>query len=204
VTEYEWLTCTDPVKMLEALRGQASNRKLRLFAVACCRRVGSRLCDEQLRTIVEVAEQEADGLAEPNRIRELRRGCHETRQLLGAALVARLGFTAATATEAQLRDLLGSDERADQAVAHACVLQEIFGNPLNPEPFVPLWCLNNHHAVRRLAESIYQNRQFRDLPILADALEDAGCDNRRILYHCRGGLRHFRGCWVLDGLLGRT
>src|SRR3954447_22014578 len=61
MTEQEWLECTDPVLMLEYLRGRAGDRKLRLFACACCRRVWHLLRDERSRALVELAESYAEG-----------------------------------------------------------------------------------------------------------------------------------------------
>ena len=63
-------------------------------------------------------------------------------------------------------------------------------------------------TIRKLAESIYDDRELpsghlNNLPILADALEDAGCDNHDILSHCRGPGPHVRGCWVVDLILGK-
>jgi hypothetical protein len=55
----------------------------------------------------------------------------------------------------------------------------------------------------RVAKAIYQSRAFQDMPILADALEDAGCDNADILAHCRRPGPHVRGCWVVDLILGK-
>ena len=61
----------------------------------------------------------------------------------------------------------------------------------------------NDGTVRKLAQAIYDDRRFADLPILADALEEAGCADAAILAHCRGGGEYVRGCWVVDLLLGK-
>ena len=62
----------------------------------------------------------------------------------------------------------------------------------------------NDGTVHRVAQAIYDERAFERMPILADALEDAGCDNADILNHCRNGGEHVRGCWVIDLLLGKS
>jgi hypothetical protein len=74
----------------------------------------------------------------------------------------------------------------------------VIGNPFRP--VTPAW---QSDAVVRLAQAIYDERAFERLPILADALAEAGCDHAAILEHCRGPGPHVRGCWVVDLLLGK-
>jgi hypothetical protein len=84
--------------------------------------------------------------------------------------------------------------------AFADVLRCLFGNPFSPVPLNPAWLTS---PVVDLARTMYDNRDFNALPILADALEDAGCDNAEMLAHCRGAGPHLRGCWVVDLVLGK-
>jgi hypothetical protein len=80
------------------------------------------------------------------------------------------------------------------------VLRDMFGNPFRPATAAHEWLTS---TVCGLAEGIYAERAFDRMPILADALEDAGCDNADILAHCRGDGPHVRGCWVVDLVLGK-
>ncbi len=82
----------------------------------------------------------------------------------------------------------------------ACYLRDIFGNPFHSIAFIPNWLTPQ---VVALAQAIYDDRAFDSLPILADALEEAGCTNTDILNHCHQGGRHVRGCWVVDLILGK-
>jgi hypothetical protein len=84
------------------------------------------------------------------------------------------------------------------------VLHELFGNPFRSVTLQPYWLAWNDRCVERLAHPIYDERAFDRMPILADALEDADCDNADILAHCRSGGEHVRGCWVVDLLLGKS
>jgi hypothetical protein len=79
-------------------------------------------------------------------------------------------------------------------------LRDIFGNPFRPVAFSPEWRTDT--AVT-LARQMYESREFSAMPILADALQDAGCDSAEILDHCRGPGPHVRGCWVVDLVLGK-
>jgi hypothetical protein len=54
-----------------------------------------------------------------------------------------------------------------------------------------------------MARKMYDSRDFSDMPVLADALEEAGCQDADILVHLRGPEPHVRGCWVVDLLLGK-
>ena len=80
------------------------------------------------------------------------------------------------------------------------LVQDVFGNPFRPAALDRAWLTS---TVVALARGIYAERAFDRLPILADALMDAGCDDDDILNHCRGDDPHMRGCWVVDRLLGR-
>ena len=84
--------------------------------------------------------------------------------------------------------------------AQADLLREILGNVLCPVRFENAWRTSSVIAVAR---AIYEGQAFDDMPILADALSDAGCNETRVLDHCRGKGRHVRGCWVLDAVLDR-
>ena len=95
-------------------------------------------------------------------------------------------------------------ERSREEVCQEALLHDIFGNPFHPlfvDPALLTW---SAATIPKLAQGIYTDRAFDRLPILADALEDAGCDNADILAHCRSGGEHVRGCWVVDLILGKA
>ncbi|QEL14637.1 hypothetical protein [Limnoglobus roseus] len=85
-------------------------------------------------------------------------------------------------------------------MAQCDLIRDIFGNPFRPVTFSPSWLTP---TVVGLAGGIYADRAFDRLPILADALQDAGCEDVDVLSHCRGDGPHARGCWVVDGVLGK-
>jgi hypothetical protein len=84
------------------------------------------------------------------------------------------------------------------------LVHEIFGNPFRPAALNASWLRWKDDLVPKMAQLIYRKRCFRNLPILADALEEAGCQDAEILNHCRAPMEHVRGCWVVDFLLDRT
>lgn len=209
MTEAEWNDCTDPQRLLEFLRGKVSDRKLRLFACACVRRIHRHLGVAKSPVLIEVAEQYADGEADESEVR--RASEHETSQrgrvvvsgwvavpdaLSAASEAARYCQQAAGhATRVSLRQEAAKNTRRE----HATVLRCLF-NPFHASAVDPAW---NSGAVVRLAQAIYEERAFDRMPILADALEDSGCTNQDFLAHCRGSGPHARGCWVVDLLLAK-
>jgi hypothetical protein len=217
--EPEWLASGAPDKMIQYLdrcyTGTVGERKLRLFACACCRRIWDRLPDAEHRRAVEVAERFADGLAGPTELAEARQAVS---QAIRRSAVLGRSDTASWAvlhTAGEVRswntwvsiaaDAIGSPrardaERQEQAV----LLRDILGNPFRPATDDRAWLNWTAGAVVPVAQAIYDEQRFGDLPILADALEEAGCTDPEILAHCRGPGPHARGCWVVDGILGKT
>jgi hypothetical protein len=88
------------------------------------------------------------------------------------------------------------------ASALADLVREVFGNPFRPVGLDPTCLAWHDRTVPRLARTIYEERRFDDLPVLADALEEAGCADAALLEHCRSAGVHVRGCWALDAILG--
>jgi hypothetical protein len=238
MTEAEWLVCSDPKPMLEFLRFRMSDRKLRLFACGCCRRVWQLLPDMRSRRTVECAEMLADGAL--SRI-EAHQVTTETFfehhfPLFDplASAQARAESAAANAADStmwQMNFVVGSvsyveevrrfsadavdyfagrpfgveqtstEEGRREVNNQVLLLRDIFGDPFRAVMLDPRWVT---FPVIALARGIYDDRAFDRLPILADALIGAGCDNEDILAHCRSDGPHVRGCWVVDLVLGKT
>ncbi len=88
--------------------------------------------------------------------------------------------------------------------AEAGLVRCIFGNPFRLTSLSPSWLAWNDGRAAQLAADIYRDRTFGLMPMLADVLEDAGCEDVAILNHCREPGEHVRGCWVVDLLLGKS
>jgi hypothetical protein len=230
MTEQEWLVCTDPQKMLEFLRGRSSERKLRLFAVACCRWVDGLVAEVRGQNAVEAAERYADGGVTSEDLATARKGAVMEAKLdragnLGwcwdipewpTVLVVSASLTLEEAAEAacgavlcathleRLRHRQPADTRR---TIQADLLRNVFGNPFRPVRINTAWLSS---TVSMLATAAYQERALPSgeldparLCILADALEEAGCEDVDILGHLRSPGPHVRGCWSLDLLLER-
>jgi hypothetical protein len=211
MTEQEWLSGADPRPMLEYLGDKASERKLQLFACACCRRIPGFLESEPDRQGLELTELYADGLATDEEftalpddvwdIRWYRRDCWNA---IDRAMNSywchvwdsRNLHATTEQTQAQARRQCDADL--------AVLLLEIFGNPFRPVTLDPVWLTWHDGLLASMARQMYESRDFTDMPMLADALEEAGCTDQDILAHCRSGGEHVRGCWVVDLLLGKS
>jgi hypothetical protein len=207
VTEADWLGGGDLVALVKHLRGRASERKLRLFACACCRRLWHLLGDARSRAAVEMAERYADGLATEVELAavHVEAGAAVPAQPASwsaASHAAYLAFvTAAAHAPYAARQVAGGVPWG--AGARRELLREVIGNPFRPARLDPAWLCWDAGTVRRLALGIYEERAFERLPVLGDALEEAGCADETLLAHCRGGALHVRGCWLVDLLLGK-
>jgi len=119
-------------------------------------------------------------------------------ELFRAAVMA--GFVVGTGVGDIQAHIRGASTNLVDGLMRSRLLREIFGNPFRPVAFDPTWLTP---AVVELAQTIYDDRTFDHMPELADALEQAGCDNAEVLAHLRGPGPHVRGCWALDLILGK-
>ncbi len=190
MTEAEWLAATDPTPMLTFLQGRASDRKLILFVVGVLRQCQT---DRQREVSIryEVAERYADGRMTVSQLREAWGGepsFPEMPLLWATSLIQR-----------EVTGILVHVLPPLSAVGRR--LCDIFGNPFHAIAIDPSW---RTEAVAAIAYGMYESRDFAAMPVLADALEDAGCADADILAHCRGTGPHVRGCWVVDLVLGKS
>jgi hypothetical protein len=215
-----------------ASRTKGGKRRLRLFACVCVRGIWPLLRQVGSRQALYYAELYADGqtteydLATANRAARVALA-HESGEIgnspywqsaeaAGHLTVKRFdgedhpsvthaSHSAASAwamdrTRSVAGSTHGTEFRARQAV-HADWLRDIFGNPFRSVSFSASWRTDT--AVS-LARQMYESRDFSAMPILADALQDAGCDSDEVLNHCRDAKQvHVRGCWVVDLVLDK-
>jgi hypothetical protein len=214
VTEAEWLVCTDPTPMLEFVEVTTSKRKLRLVTVAAARSAWSRI-PEEVRPAVEAAERCADGQADPAELHRYRPGSHghllpgrgwselrEEDRIQTYGLVQALSTCCPRDRLAELsRRMFWMGAATRSGVPLSSILREVLGNPFRRIVPPAGWCAMSTLAT---AKAIYADRAYDRLPILADALEDAGCDNADLLTHLRGDGPHVRGCWAVDLILGNS
>jgi hypothetical protein len=224
MTEGEWLTGSDVDELLAYLGPRADARRLRLLACACCRAIWPQLPDPRSRAGIEVAERYADGKASERELAAARTKAlaaagnqerkagyapywtlnHNLRDCLAHALMA--AVDAATLSAVGLGRAGKQSDAWTVATASAIATQaelvrEVFGNPYR-RAILPASLRTP--VVVGLARQAYAEHDFNLLPVLADALEDAGCQDGPLLAHLHGPGPHVLGCWALDEILGRN
>lgn len=220
MTARRWPRSTDPHEMLSYLGQQASDRKLRLYLCVCCRRISHLAWGERIPQLLQILEGVADGLVKAKEWKRAIRECYRASQspanhaqscLLGAIRYAlmspvdrafvNLGEFAASAFGYGEGTVIDWNAKARELREQSAILREIFGNPFYPVAFKSEWRTKD---VMLLAKGTYEEPAFDRMPILADALQDAGCDSDDLLSHLRDTTAaHVRGCWALDLVLGK-
>jgi hypothetical protein len=231
MTEAEWMACTDPAPMLHFLQGKVSERKFRLIALGCCRQLwepADRLTSAALAIVDQLAEAGAlqttmGSVRVPAGEAVLNCGASEPLESLSAKdegggpeqvprsalpplLASILADLACLRTNPALlaRLLVFLTKAGLPPVRQTALIRDIVRGPLHPILFRASWRTWSGGVCLEIARRIYKERAFDHLPILADALEEAGCTDADILGHCRAGGEHVRGCWVVDLVLGKS
>jgi hypothetical protein len=183
MTEEVWLTATDPWLLVRQVRNRANDRKMLLVCLAAIKAT----CPDADPRWLNVVEQYADGRLSRDELRK------------------RYGFDGGYVCIPEepwewIESIVDGDDvelpRSNELLLG--LIRDIF--PFHPITLSPSWLTS---TVVSLAQQMYDSRDFSAMPILADALQDASCDNETILTHCRGAGPHVRGCFVIDLLTGR-
>ncbi len=180
-------------------KGKGRTRKLRLMRCAVLRAAWKQLPDDVLREAIKIAEEFADGVCSQSTVLRVRSDVAHIAHWLKSPYVAACFELLRPAGYRNSNNYFFSYGSENSFWTH---LREMFGNPFRPVAFDPDWRTSTAVAI---AQGMYESREFSAMPILADALQDAGCDNDEILTHCRDPQQvHVRGCWVVDGVLGKS
>ena len=228
--ERQWWGVTDPNRLLIFTRPRLSQRKQRLLSCALCRDLEGGSGGRLFWDIIRLAERWADGDHDPEAVAQAEATfwqlfderhhtsthdrishCMHAMSCLSELDPLHLFVQPVPSGWGRLREIgrdvgdwwrLGVSYRKRQPLPQSwCgVIRDICGNPFCPVSADPGWLTSD---VVALATGIYEERAFDRMPILADALQDAGCDNDDILNHCRQADEHVRGCWVVDLVMGK-
>lgn len=214
--ESKWLNGDSAYALLDQLPEPFDYRKLQLFKCACLRRVWHAIRDHRSRRCVEAVERIDDG----ERIDEEIVAAYEAYQaaesgtlnqdidedVVGELPMSIGPFAAQCVAVASAGVAIGGQH--EESRAQVRLLRCVFGNPFRPPGFDPSWL---SIPVVGLAKAAYHERELPSgildvarLGVLADALEEVGCNNADILAHLRGPGPHVRGCWALDLILGKS
>jgi hypothetical protein len=230
--EQDWLTGSNPDVMLAFLVDRASARQWRLFAAACLREVGHLLLDQRARQAFLVLQDHADGRKSNDELAAAHGAATASHRYLYSASFPRGNYDrhvlprVAAAHQALVRATMPHLEPRSGAVVVSGILRfadyhdagwrqrisktqcdllrDLFGNPFRPVRMPQSWLRTTGRQAVEVARTIYEDRSFDELGILADALVDADCPCDDLVRHCRDSAPHGRGCWVVDRLIGRS
>jgi hypothetical protein len=196
MTEAQWLACKDPRKLLDYHRMKTDRRRLRLLAAACVRHAVTGDASPVVNEVIDVVERYADGVASRAEFLAARKA---VRQAIKDKAPSASALKNLTDDEMEGMTVTIENVRSRSNGAHQCgLIRCLF--PLRATSLGSSYFTAN---VVALASQMYESRDFSAMPILADALQDSGCDNDDVLNHCRGDGPHVRGCWVVDLVLGK-
>ncbi len=215
MTEDEWAIEHEPERLVRSVQKDLSKRKERLFAVAVCYWIEGWWPNPEVREVVELAERFADGAVSQDELEQSVRlaarraiaptrdpSLAEARRNAASAITLAAGRVTPALWALQAAMAAARQRRLEQLVGTFTTLfRDIVCNPFRPVTLDPRWLSS---TVLDLARTTYDERVFERMPILGDALMDAGCDNETLIQHCQGPGPHVRGCWVVDLLLGKT
>jgi hypothetical protein len=216
MTAEEWDCGTDHKAMHSALLEIRTTRKWYCYALACVRLIWDEI-PERLRPVIEVTERYVERRASNSdraRARVLCKPPSTVEWVIDPGSEAEWAVYWASAAPTDIGNasvpsyvrqvmIASRGEEAGKIADRrfADLLREIFPNPSRQAKIEPGWLRWSDGAVRRVAETINDEGDFSRVPILADALEEAGCMDDVILGHLRNGQPHVRGCWVVDLVL---
>jgi hypothetical protein len=218
--EQEWLACDNSFSLMDSLRETGSDRKHLLAAIHACRSASTTFQLPVLSTALTICERKAEGRASDGELHRLVNVLvnrlnvlnpdptdpkNQSKRFAAGNVVglvdALVGAGPEAGTSGRIRGSVQLVCVGERDAEHVDIIHDIFGNPFRPVAFDPAWRTSDAVA---LAQSMYDARNFGAMPILADALQDAGCDSADVLTHCRDANQvHVRGCWVCDLVLGK-
>ncbi len=210
MTEAEWQTNQHALQLLRFASPHLSVRKRRLVAVAAVRTIHPEVLgadgERWLVSVERAAEKDVE--LPPAVVRRWVQEHWRGRAMAFAnpflhAVCFQVGLGNPDTTIVNVEYVRGRATPRDYDVADgplADVVRDVSGNPFRSVTFDLAWQTD---TVTAIARGMYESRDFSGMPILADALQDAGCDNEEVLNHCRQPGEHVRGCWVVDLLLGK-
>lgn len=192
---------------IEHQRGLISPRRLQLLACAICNSFWDLSVDPKLMKLIQACEDRIDGIIDseiPSMMADQLLEEHGKFCTSNSLIPEGYQALAALGKGEYIQSLLTTLNLGTKKDGLLDIYNELTEGFLNPIVLENEWLEWNGGLTKQIAGMIYKERRFDFMPVLADALEEAGCREPRLLEHCRSDKPHFRGCWVLDLLLNQN